>query len=119
MPVDDLNGIYIQETEANAIAMRMRVLGEEADAIHLDAGKKGIMYTGTVRKASVEMKEETTGILMDYYEWIAEMSDDWELTDEDRASIREAVPDVYVEIYSSDAALRIPICQTFRSISSV
>ena len=40
MPVDDLNGIYIQETEANAIAMRMRVLGEEAGAIHLDAGKR-------------------------------------------------------------------------------
>lgn len=109
MPVDDTDGIYIQETEENAIAIRIHVPDELQASVYLDDEKEGIIYTGTVQRASAEMKEETTGILTDYYEWIDEISEDWEFTDEERNYIREAVSDHYIEVYSSDARSRILI----------
>ncbi|MBP1585669.1 MAG: linear amide C-N hydrolase [Lachnospiraceae bacterium] len=109
MPVDGMNGIYIQETEENAIAIRVYVPDEMQGALYLDDEEEGIIYTGKVQRASAEMKEETTGILMDYFEWVDEISDDWELTDEERANIREAVSDYCIEVISSDARSRILI----------
>ena len=74
MPVNDTDGIYIQETEENAIAIRIHVPDELQGSLFLDEGEEGIIYTGAVQKSSAGMKEETTGILMDYFEWIDEIS---------------------------------------------
>lgn len=109
MPVDGTNGIYIQETEDNAIAIRVYVPDEIQGAVYLDDEEEGVIYTGTVQRASAEMKDETTGILMDYFEWVDEISDDWELTDEERDNIREAVSDYCIEVISSDVRSRILI----------
>jgi len=119
MPLDDRNGIYIRETEDGAVAVRVYVPDEAAADLQLDDESEEIVYTGTVLRASREMKAETTDALLDYFEWMDEISDEWELTDEERNDIRDAVSDQYIEVEASAAAPGVRLKKVFFMIGAV
>ena len=92
-PVDEQNGIYYTD-EVNVQVIVPDEHSMEIDAWNLYETAQTI--TGTVKKATPEMMEETANTLISYYEELEEYMD-YKLTDDDREYIRTSISAYYVE----------------------
>ena len=102
MPIDDRKGIYLVPSEEGLIVpiVFSSELSRKADMSSLEYN--ALTLTGTVRKAPAEMKEETAAHVIEYMEWIGEISGAYEVTDEERELVRSSVTDYYLEVNATD-----------------
>ncbi len=102
MPIDDQKGIYLVPSEEGIIVpiAFSAELGHKNDMSSLQY--YSLTLTGTVQKATAEMKEETAVHVIEYMEWIGEISGAYEITDEDRELIRSSVTDYCIEVTEID-----------------
>lgn len=98
-PIDDMNAIFFPD-ETN-----IRIIIPEEHVYEFNAW---MLYdtpqtiTGTVRKASPEMIEETARTIISYYERLEEISEDFILTEEDCEYIRSSISGYYIEAFKTD-----------------
>ena len=102
LPIDNRN--YLISYDEQTVVIKAEVPGNLIRSFERFVEKK-VPIRGIVRKCTDEMQDASIKTLNDYCEMIAEYIEDYEVTDEVRAQIRECISPYYIEVTEVNTGL--------------